>query len=250
MMIQHDNPVTQAAGIAQIGNLAQCQTALERALSRSTNLPGLVCFYGPSGWGKSLSSNFLCNAQRGYYVQVKSIWSKKVLLQKILLEMGIKAGQTSGEMLDQICDQLSASGRPLVVDEMDHLVDKKAVELVRDIYEGSQAPILIIGEESLPQKLKKWERFHGRILSFVPALPVSLEDARLLAQIYAAGISCGDDLLEHLVSISHGSVRRVCVNLDQAREEAEMLGADYIDLAICQKNKVNFYTGEAPKRRV
>ena len=237
-------------GIARIGNIIQCGIALERAMERSANLPGLVCFYGPSGWGKSLSSNYLCNAKRGYYIQVKSIWSKKVVLQKILGEMAIKPGNTTGEMLDQVCDQLSASGRPLVIDEMDHLVEKKAVELVRDIYEGSQAPILIIGEEQLPQKLKKWERFHGRILSFMPALPVSLDDAKQLAAVYAPGIECGDDLLRKLVADAHGSVRRVCVNLDQVREEAAGFGVNKVDLAWCQQQNVAFYSGEAPKRRV
>lgn len=237
-------------GIARIGNIIQCGIALERAMERSANLPGLVCFYGPSGWGKSLSSNYLCNSKRGYYIQVKSIWSKKVVLQKILGEMAIKPGNTVGEMLDQVCDQLRASGRPLVIDEMDHLVEKKAVELVRDIYEGSQAPILIIGEEQLPQKLKKWERFHGRILSFMPALPVSLDDAKQLATVYAPGVECADDLLRKLVSDSHGSVRRVCVNLDQVREEAAGYGVNKVDLAWCQQHNVAFYTGEAPKRRV
>lgn len=243
-------PEINTPGIARISNMLQCQIALERAIERSANLPGLVCFYGPSGWGKSLSSNYLCNQMRGYYVQVKSIWSKKVFLQKVLGEMGIKPGQTTGEMLDQVCDQLSASGRPLVIDEMDHIVDKKAVELVRDIYEGSQAPILIIGEENLPQKLKKWERFHGRILAFVPALPVDVEDAKRLAGVYAHGVDCADDLLRKLVADSHGSVRRVCVNLDAVREAAAEQAAKSVDLAWCQAHGVAFYSGEAPKRRV
>lgn len=237
-------------GIAHIGNMMQCQIALERAIERSANLPGLVCFYGHSGWGKSLSSNYLCNQMRGYYIQVKSIWSKKVILQKILGEMGIKPAQTAGEMLDQVCDQLSASGRPLVIDEMDHIVEKKAVELIRDIYEGSQAPILIIGEENLPQKLKKWERFHGRILAFVPALPVDLDDAKRLAAVYAPGIACADDLLRKLVADSHGSVRRVSVNLDQIRESAAEHGTTDVDLAWCKAHNVKFYTGESPKARV
>ena len=116
----HDNAPHPSPGIARIGNIAQCQNALERAMSRAANLPGLVCFYGPSGWGKSLSANYLCNCRRGYYIQVKSIWSKKVTLAKILGEMGIKPAATTGDMLDQVCDQLSASGRPLVIDEMDH----------------------------------------------------------------------------------------------------------------------------------
>lgn len=239
-----------APGIARIGNIAQCQNALERAMARAANLPGLVCFYGPSGWGKSLSANYLCNLQRGYYIQCKSLWSKKVTLAKVLGEMGIKPAATSGDMLDQVCDQLSASGRPLVIDEFDHLVDKKAVELVRDIYEGSQAPILIIGEEQLPQKLKLWERFHGRILAFVPALPVSLDDARLLTAVYAPGITYADDLLDYLVSLAHGSVRRVCVNIDQIREEAGAVGATHVDLAWCKPHGIKFYTGEAPKRRL
>ena len=243
----HPNP---SPGIARIGNIAQCQNALERAMTRAANLPGLVCFYGPSGWGKSLSANYLCNCQRGYYVQIKSIWSKKVTLAKILGEMGIKPGNTVGDMLDQVCDQLSASGRPLVIDEMDHLVEKKAVELIRDIYEGSQAPILIIGEEQLPHKLKKWERFHGRILAFVPALPVSLDDARLLQAVYAPGVDCADDLLQHLVSLAHGSVRRVCVNLDAIREEAQGHGATRVDRAWCDGHGIQFHTGEAPKRRL
>lgn len=240
---------SHSTGIAQIGNLAQCQTALSRAMSRSNSLPGIVCFYGFSGYGKSLAANRVCNDHRGYYIQIKSIWSKKYVLQKILLEMGIKPGHTAGEMLDQICDQLSSSGRPLVIDEMDHLVDKNAVELVRDIYEGSQAPILIIGEEQLPKKLEKWERFHGRILSFVPALPVCLDDARLLAAVYAPGIACADDLLTHLVRESKGSVRRVCVNLDQVREEAMSYGENAVDMHWCVNNGVNFYKGEAPKRK-
>jgi hypothetical protein len=243
-------PEINSPGIARIGNMLQCQIALERAIERSANLPGLVCFYGPSGWGKSLSSNYLCNQMRGYYVQVKSIWSKKVFLQKVLGEMGIKPAQTTGEMLDQVCDQLSASGRPLVIDEMDHIVDKKAVEMIRDIYEGSQAPILIIGEENLPQKLKKWERFHGRILAFVPALPVDMEDAKRLASVYATGVDCADDLLRKLVADSHGSVRRVCVNLDAVREAAAEQAAKQVDLDWCKNNRVTFYSGEAPKRRI
>nr|WP_249123784.1 ATP-binding protein [Pseudomonas aeruginosa] len=71
-------------------------------------------------------------------------------------------------MADQIAEELAASGRPLIIDEMDHLVAAGQVELIRDLYESSQASILLIGEEMLPTKLKKYERFHGRVLSWVP----------------------------------------------------------------------------------
>ncbi|ANW48802.1 ATP-binding protein [Burkholderia pseudomallei] len=236
------------SGVAQITNLNLCDIAIERAVSRSANLPGLVCFYGPSGYGKSMAANYVANARRARYVQAKSVWTKKHFLKAILFEMGIKPGGTIPEMADQVAEELAASGRPLIIDEMDHLVDRNAVELVRDLYESSQAPILMIGEEALPIKLKKWERMHGRVLAWVPAQPVTIDDARQLATLYCRHITVADDLLTRLVELAHGSVRRVCVNLERIQEEALMAGKDAIDLA--QWGKRELYTGEAPKRRV
>ncbi|MBN0602975.1 AAA family ATPase, partial [Pseudomonas aeruginosa] len=101
---------------------------------------------------------------------------------------GIKPGATLPEMADQIAEELAASGRPLIIDEMDNLVASGQVELIRDLYESSQASILLIGEEWLPTKLKKYERFHGRILSWIPAQPVSMDDARELVKIYSSSV--------------------------------------------------------------
>lgn len=234
--------------IADINNMGLCDLALERALSRSAHLPGIVCFYGPSGWGKSISANHIANRRRAYYVQAKSVWTKKHFLKSILFEMGVQAAGTVAEMADQVAEQLAASNRPLIVDEMDHVVDRNAVELVRDLYEASQAPILIIGEERLPDKLKKFERFHGRVLSWIPAQPVSIEDARKLAPLYCHQVRIEDDLLKHLVDLSHGSVRRVCVNLEHIQETALTSGLDSVNLGNWGKREL--YTGEAPKRRV
>jgi hypothetical protein len=235
-------------GIAETANLGLCDVALERAMHRTATLPGMVCLYGPSGFGKSVAALHVACRRRAYYVQAKSVWSKKHTLKAILHEMGIKPTPTIPEMLDQAAGELALSGKPLIVDEMDHLVDRGAVELIRDLYEASQAAILLIGEEQLPNKLKKWERFHGRILSWVPAQPVSLVDAQHLAPLYAPGIRVADDLLNHLVELSGGSVRRVAVNLELIAESAGIIGADDIDLDLWGKRQL--YTGEAPKRRL
>jgi Cdc6-like AAA superfamily ATPase len=162
--------------------------------------------------------------------------------------MGIVPAKTIPEMLDQAAEELALSSRPLIIDEMDHLVDKKAVELIRDIYESSQAAILLIGEEQLPNKLKKYERFHGRVLAWVPAQPVSFDDAIKLKAIYAPNIEITDDMIRHLVDLSGGSVRRVVVNLEQIQETAETNGWNVVDLQVWGKREL--YTGEAPKRRV
>lgn len=236
-------------GIAEIANLGLCDVAIERALSRTTSLPGMVCFYGPSGYGKSMSACWVANSRRAYYVQARSVWTKKDTLRAIIHEMGVHTptSATSAALVDAIASELAMTGRPLIIDEMDHIVTKGSVELIRDIYEASQAPILLIGEEMLPTKLKRFERFHGRVLSWVPAQLVSLADAKQLAPIYSQ-VTIHDDLLEHIVKLSNGSVRRVAVNLSLISDTAMTEGMAAVDLAAWGKREL--YTGDAPKRRV
>lgn len=232
---------------AQIHNLDLVRTAVERLNGRANGLPGFAALYGPAGWSKTTALLAAAHATRAYYVQMRSAWGRKALLAKILIEMGLRQTGTIPDMLDAICTQLAASRRPLMIDEFDHCARSDAlVELVRDIYEGSQSPIIIAGEELLPQKLKKWERFHSRVLSWVPAQPISLPDARLLSPIYAPGIKVADDLLDHLVKLSGGSARRVCVNLNGIAEKAAVEGWEKVDLHRWADTPI--YTGEAPRR--
>ena len=141
--------------IANINNLSLVAIAMERLMNRPDGLPGLGVLYGPSGYGKTTATVAVANSTQAYYVQLRSAWSKKTLLEKICFEMGIPAAKTPAANLDVICEQLAASQRPLILDEADYLVAKAGmVELVRDIYEGSQSPIMLVGEEMLPNKLK------------------------------------------------------------------------------------------------
>lgn len=236
--------MTQFAAIHNLGLVA---TAVEKLVSRSNGLPGFAVLYGPAGWGKSTALLAAANASRAYYVQLRSAWGRKAFLEKILAEMSIRPAGTIPQLLDQVCQQLAASGRPLMVDEFDYCLKSAGmVELVRDIYEASQSPVILSGEEMLPQKLIKWERFHSRVLSWIPAQPVSLADAKVLAPIYCP-VPVADDWLQMAVGASGGSVRRVCVNLANAADEAAMEGWRAIDREVWGKRPI--YTGEAPARR-
>jgi len=233
---------------ANIQNLGLVRTALESLAGRAAGLPGLGVLYGPAGWGKTTALAAVANASRAYYVQMRSAWGRKALLEKILFEMGLKPAGAIAKMLDDICAQLASSQRPLIIDEFDFaLRGDSMVELVRDIYEGSQSAMVLAGEELLPRRLARWERFHSRVLAWIPAAPVSLADARELAPIYCA-TPCADDFLELLVGKSGGSVRRVSVNLARAGEIAAAEGWRKIDRKTW--NDTPLYTGQAPTREL
>lgn len=233
--------------VAQIHNLSLVRTAAERLAGRTEGLPGMAALYGPAGYGKTTAALAIANENRAYFVQMRSAWGRKALLEKVLQEMGAKPHGTIPQMLDQVCEQLATSRRMLVIDEFDHCTRNDGlIELVRDIYEGSQATLLLLGEEMLPTKLKKWERFHSRILSWIPAQPVSVQDAAALAPIYCPGVHVASDMLEHLVRQSSGSVRRVSVNLAAIYESANVEGWETVTRATWGDRQI--YTGEAPRR--
>lgn len=235
---------------AQLRNVIALLTGVERAENRPQHLPGLVCFYGPSGWGKSYAAAYVANTKNAYYVELKSTWTVKYLLQAICKEMGLT--YSTGDMLaalgEMVTEQLILSGRTLIIDEFDYLVDKNKVDVIRDLFEGSAAPVILIGEEQLPNKLKRWERTHGRILDFIPAQPASFEDAQALHALYCGKVEVADDLLDKIWKLSRGSVRRICVNLERVRQTAITRGQRKISLE--DWGDEDFFTGEAPSRRV
>ncbi|MDR0249903.1 MAG: ATP-binding protein [Burkholderiales bacterium] len=247
-MHQNRNKENPTNGIAPLQNMQVVASVLDKMNQRVNGLPGIGVLYGPPGRGKTYACTAIANKQRGYYVQIRSAWNRKTLLEKILFEMGITPENTIAKMLDQIWEQLGLSQRPLILDEVDFcLRNAGMIEIVRDVYEGSQGSMLLVGEENIPQKLKKYERIHSRVIAWVPALPVSFADAELLCRVYCPGVKVEKALLEHIVSIAHGSVRRVCVNLASVKDVAVRDALDTVDLKAVGEG--NLYTGEAPVRR-
>lgn len=240
------NALSVKGSVAHLNNVATAAVCMERLMNASSHLPKIGVLYGRAGLGKSSAACYLVNRYNAYRIECKSVWNRKTVLVEILKRMGIIPAKTMPEMLDQVCGQLMVSGRPLIIDEMDHLVDKSAVEIVRDIYDGSQTPVLLIGEEGIPKSLARWERVHSRVLDWSPVAPLDIDDARLLADFYSCKVTVADDLLVHIHARSDGSARRICINLELVEEMTLRMGLSAIDLATWGGQPL--YTGSAPQR--
>lgn len=233
--------------VAPLRNVAALNALIDRVMNRDPDLPGMACFYGPSGYGKTTAAVWNANNVNAHQVQVKSVWSRKYLCTAIARELGLPATGTIATMVDQIAEALMRSGNPLIIDEADYLVNNTLIEVVRDIYESSRAPVILIGEELLPQKLAKWERVHGRMLDWVPAQPADLREVGLLAGIYCKGIEIEPELLGMVLKMSAASVRRICVNLNMIAEAAKTKGRAKVTAA--EWGSASFFTGDAPAPR-
>jgi hypothetical protein len=69
-----------------------------------------------------------------------------------------------------------------------------------------------------------------------------------LAKLYCPEIEIESNLLEKVYKASDGSVRRICVNIEQIRTEAKNMGYDEITLE--DWGTRSLYTGSAPARRL
>ena len=228
-------------------NVILCASALDRAINREPNLPGIVAFTGHSGYGKSMAASYCANSHRGFYVECRSHFTRKSFVEAILNEMGIRPARTLSAMMQQASDQLDLSGRPLIIDEADYLVDNKAINLLRDLHEAGRTSILLIGEENMPRNLMRLERFHNRVLVWQLAQPSDANDTRKLAGYYCPGITIDDELLTRVRETSRGVARRICVNLDMIRNHCETHGLKKIDSDGLGKKAL--YSGDAPVRR-
>ena len=232
-----------AGTLAPLTNVAALLEATEDTLERSRGLPGLVEMHGVPGLGKSSAAAVVTAKCRAVYIEMKSVWSAKYTLAQILEVLGLHPAKTTPEMLSQVCEELARSRRPLIIDQADYLVDKGRGQLVMDIYEGSLSPLILIGEEGLPAKLKRHNRtVHDRVLRWVPAQPASREDVAILAAAYCRDLVLTEDLLEAILVESAGVTRWVAVTLHRIVREAKIKGWQRVDVKTWGKRDLR--TGE------
>jgi DNA transposition AAA+ family ATPase len=241
--------MTQTPGtvkVAPLTNVALLLQAVQEAITDCRDLGGFfVAFYGHAGYGKTSACNYVRSKVRGIRVECCDHWTRKALLQAILFELGIPAARNINEMFVQVVTQLQQSQRPLILDEADHLIKPSMIEMVRNMMDKSRVPVILSGEELLVRKLEKWERAHSRILKPVPAQPANMDDIAMLANLYCPGTAIGQDWLQELHKQTGGNTRRVVVNLNRAKNEAQYM--DQISLATWGDR--GWYTGRTPAPR-
>jgi DNA transposition AAA+ family ATPase len=233
---------------ATLPNVVALLEAIETVRSRPEHLPGIAVMYGPSGFGKSVAATVAATEFDAVYVEVGESWTRRVLIESLAIELGVKLEKRLDETVKAIQFELAVSRRIVLIDEADFLIARGLIEFIRELHMKSGAPFVLIGEEGFPAKLSRIERVHNRVLVWVPAQPATIVCARKLAELHVLGITIADDLLTLLLETSKRRLRRIVVNLDRISNQAR---AEGITAATREWwGGRDLYTGEAPKRKV
>ena len=243
-MTQMESPINN---IAPLANVVRLQTLAVRLQNRAHGLPGIGCYFSPAGFGKSTSGIFLTNSMGACHIQALPFGGIKNLLTMIVNELGVRPAKQVSDLFLQAVAQLQKTNRILIIDEADQILTDRTIEMLRLLHDATEVPLILMGEENLPQKLKRWERVHSRILSWVAAEPVTIEDIGFLAPIYAAGVTLDADMRAAILTASSGSIRNASTNIAFVSEFAASKGIKRLSLA--EWGSKPFHTGEAPTAR-
>lgn len=218
---------------APLKNVAAFSMLLQKMVDRRPDEPGLACFHGPSGWGKTKAAIYGANRYRATYVECGQFTTARSLLAAILMELGQPKPRGSIEDMknEAIMLMVGDSRRPLIVDEAHFVASKRFVDVLRELSDKSGAPVIMIGEETLPVALERFERVHNRVLKWLPAEPCDDEDFKLLVDARCHGVSVAPDLAAEILAQTKGNTRRIVVNLSRVMDIAAERGCDHVDLA-------------------
>lgn len=234
-------------GFAPLANVGRLMALIDQCQNRDLGLPGMGCFYGTSGRGKtqaaihaSISKLNVC------HIEALPIGGVGKLLKLIAGELGLRPARKGDELFDQVGQALAEQGRPLLIDEADFVLRRMQMDAIRKLHDISGVPVILIGEEQLPEKLQFFTQLHRRILNWVEAEPATLSDVGHLAAVYAEGVEIAPDLQAAILTATNASQGYIANNLSNMRNFAMQSGIARLTLAHWAGRA--FHTGAPPVR--
>ncbi len=210
--------------MAMTKNMRRFLGAVDDLLHRPQGTEGMGLLWGKPGEGKTTSIGYVVNALNGVYIRALSSWTVTSLLGKLCEELGGKRMLRRADMVEFIAEQLRDKPRPIFVDEADHLFDKpkkfEMPEALRDIYDITGCPVILVGMEDIARTVQAHGRFARRITQWVEFTGIDLDDSRIVARELCE-VELADDLLAYLNDEAKGNIGRMIVGLTRIERMAK-----------------------------
>lgn len=240
--------------IVRTSDLLRLLHAVTTLRDRSSGEEGMGLLHGEPGVGKSTAIAYTVNATSGVLVRARVTWSVTSMLQAIGREFELPPHPHRDPMVDAIVQaQASAEQpRPIFVDEADYLLRSRSgrtemLDALRDIYDLTGCPVILIGMEEIEQTLrtqKRYSRFDRRVTQRVEFRGMTEVDAQRVAgelcEVHVEGsmqksektgsVAVAGTLVEHLRAKTKGNIGYFVRELGQVERWAATNGAATVTL--------------------
>ncbi len=152
---------------AMTGNVQRFLAGVETLTTPVRGRTGLMLAYGPPGTGKSEAGQWYAQQHDVPYIRCKDITSRRSLLENIVGELGLAAEFRSEDLFRQAEDELVERDGIMILDEIDYLTKSGAIEVIRDLNDVTNFPIVLMGMEEAVANVKKYRHLYDRISAIV-----------------------------------------------------------------------------------
>jgi len=147
---------------------------------RNKGIPGLALAFGDPGLGKTRWGIYLADKLGAIFVRALAASTLRSFLEDLVFELGLEPMFRSADLYRQARKALSEDPRLVIIDEIDRLiVNWQAIEMLRDLSDETDVPILLIGMDTAERKLSRFRHLYYRMKSHVVRFtPLSESDVR------------------------------------------------------------------------
>lgn len=219
-------------------NVKDFNGAMERLQDRGSDVPGMALIYGEPGLGKTKTVATWCakNTNNSYFIRTKKLMSGRWLLEELVSELGEQADRRISDLYRQARDILNEKQCTVFFDEVDYLChDARVIETLRDLYDDTGTPIVMIGMAEAAKKLSRYKHLYDRFSQVIKFQDLTELDVRTIANELCE-VKVNDDAIRYIHSLG-GRFRRIMIQLYRCESIAKKNSLNEISAALLQKEK-------------
>ncbi len=171
---------------------------VENLLNKSKNIPKMGLIYGEPGLGKSQTALWLACKYDAIYLRATNLMTGRWLLEEIAKEMDEIPRYLTSDNFNLIVQKLKQKPQLIIVDEIDYLMNNlKTIEILRDIHDETNCPIIFVGMGLAHKKLERYKHLFDRFSEIVKFETFGVNDiAQITNQL--AEIKLTADSIEYI----------------------------------------------------
>ena len=171
---------------------------VENLTNKPKNIPKMGLVYGEPGLGKSQTALWLACKYDAIYLRATNLMTGRWLLEEIAKEMDEIPRYLTSDNFNLIVQKLKRKPQLIIVDEIDYLMNNlKTIEILRDIQDETNCPIIFVGMGLAHKKLERYKHLYDRFSEIVKFETFSVNDLKQIFEQLSEG-SVNIDAIEFI----------------------------------------------------
>ncbi len=171
---------------------------VENLVNKPKNIPKMGLVYGEPGLGKTQTALWLACKYDGIYLRASNLMTGRWLLDGLIKEMDELPRYLTSDNFNLVVKKLKINPKVIFIDEIDYLMNNfKTVEILRDLHDETNCPIIMIGMGLVHRKLERYKHLYDRFSEILKFETFGVNDiAQIVNELSQVSISA--DTIEYI----------------------------------------------------